>query len=35
MNLSQNYTFWFCVGSQELYGPQVLDNVASRAREMV
>ena len=35
MNLSQNYTFWFCVGSQELYGPQVLDNVASHAREMV
>ncbi|NLG57089.1 MAG: L-arabinose isomerase [Clostridiales bacterium] len=35
MKLSQDYTFWFCVGSQELYGPQVLDNVARHSREMV
>ena len=29
-----NYSFWFVVGSQFLYGPEVLDTVASRASEM-
>ena len=30
----QEYTFWFVVGSQFLYGPEVLDTVAERAAEM-
>ena len=28
------YEFWFVVGSQDLYGPQVLETVAERAAEM-
>ncbi|MBQ6562479.1 MAG: L-arabinose isomerase [Clostridia bacterium] len=28
------YSFWFVVGSQFLYGPDVLETVASRAQEM-
>ncbi len=31
----RNYEFWFVVGSQFLYGPEVLETVASRAAEMV
>ncbi len=30
----KNYEFWFVVGSQFLYGPEVLDTVAQRAYEM-
>ena len=30
----EKYEFWFVVGSQFLYGPEVLDIVASRAAEM-
>lgn len=30
----KNYEFWFVVGSQFLYGPEVLDTVAARAQEM-
>nr|WP_325238684.1 L-arabinose isomerase [uncultured Oscillibacter sp.] len=30
----KQYQFWFVVGSQFLYGPEVLDTVAARAREM-
>ena len=30
----RDYTFWFVVGSQYLYGPEVLETVASRAQEM-
>jgi len=30
----KEYQFWFVVGSQFLYGPEVLDTVAARAREM-
>ena len=30
----KNYQFWFVVGSQFLYGPEVLDTVAARAQEM-
>ncbi len=30
----RNYEFWFVVGSQFLYGPEVLDTVAKRAEEM-
>ena len=29
-----NYEFWFAVGSQFLYGPEVLETVETRAREM-
>ena len=28
------YEFWFVVGSQFLYGPEVLETVAGRAQEM-
>ena len=31
----KNYKFWFCVGSQDLYGDEVLANVATHAKEMV
>ena len=30
----RNYEFWFVVGSQFLYGPEVLETVEARAREM-
>lgn len=30
----QDYEFWFVVGSQFLYGPEVLETVAARAQEM-
>ncbi|MDD3214330.1 MAG: L-arabinose isomerase, partial [Eubacteriales bacterium] len=30
----RDYEFWFVVGSQFLYGPEVLDTVAARAAEM-
>ena len=30
----EKYEFWFVVGSQFLYGPEVLDIVAERAAEM-
>ena len=30
----KKYEFWFVVGSQFLYGPEVLDTVAKRAEEM-
>lgn len=30
----QDYEFWFVVGSQFLYGPEVLETVAHRAAEM-
>ena len=30
----KDYTFWFVVGSQFLYGPEVLETVAARAQEM-
>ncbi len=33
MNL-KDFEFWFIVGSQYLYGPEVLDTVATRAQEM-
>ena len=32
--IHMKYTFWFVVGSQFLYGPEVLDTVAKRAEEM-
>ena len=30
----KHYEFWFVVGSQSLYGPEVLETVARRAQEM-
>ena len=30
----KKYEFWFIVGSQMLYGPEVLDTVVNRAKEM-
>ena len=30
----KEYEFWFVVGSQFLYGPEVLETVAARAAEM-
>ena len=33
MSMKQ-YEFWFVVGSQFLYGPEVLETVARRAAEM-
>lgn len=35
MKTLKNYEFWFVVGSQFLYGPEVLATVEARAREMV
>ncbi len=34
MKPMKEYTFWFVVGSQHLYGPEVLETVAARAEEM-
>ena len=34
MKKMKDYEFWFVVGSQFLYGPEVLDTVAKRAAEM-
>lgn len=34
MKTLKDYEFWFVVGSQFLYGPEVLDTVARRAGEM-
>ncbi|MDO5328764.1 MAG: L-arabinose isomerase [Coriobacteriia bacterium] len=31
----KDYQFWFVVGSQDLYGPEVLETVSKRAEEMV
>ena len=32
--MNNNYEFWFCVGSQDLYGDEVLKNVGEHARIM-
>ena len=32
--MNNNYNFWFVVGSQFLYGPEVLETVEERAKEM-
>lgn len=34
MKTMKDYEFWFVVGSQFLYGPEVLETVATRAAEM-
>ena len=35
MKANKNYKFWFCAGSQDLYGDAVLANVATHTKEMV
>ncbi len=35
MKAVKNYKFWFCAGSQDLYGDAVLENVARHTKEMV
>ena len=35
MKALKDYKFWFCVGSQDLYGDEVLEHVAIHAKEMV
>ncbi len=35
MKLSKNYKFWFCTGSQDLYGDECLRNVAEHSRIIV
>jgi L-arabinose isomerase len=35
MKLKRQYQFWFCIGSQDLYGEEVLRNVAEHGRIMV
>ncbi len=32
--MKEQYEFWFVVGSQTLYGEEVLETVAARAEEM-
>ena len=34
-NPFENKEVWFAVGSQELYGPETLEQVATQAREIV
>lgn len=29
----KNYKFWFCTGSQDLYGDECLANVAAHSKE--
>ena len=35
MKLQKNYKFWFCTGSQDLYGDECLANVAEHSRKIV
>ncbi|MEY8518882.1 L-arabinose isomerase [Lachnospiraceae bacterium 29-84] len=35
MKLQRNYKFWFCTGSQDLYGDECLRNVAEHSRIIV
>ena len=35
MLLSKDYKFWFCTGSQDLYGDECLANVAEHSKKMV
>ena len=35
MLLQKEYKFWFCTGSQDLYGDECLNNVAAHSKEMV
>lgn len=35
MDLQRNYKFWFCTGSQDLYGDECLANVAEHSKKIV
>ena len=35
MKLQKDYKFWFCTGSQDLYGDECLAHVAAHSKEMV
>lgn len=35
MKLQKNYKFWFCTGSQDLYGEECLSHVAAHSKEIV
>ena len=35
MKLQKDYKFWFCTGSQDLYGDECLANVAAHAKQIV
>ena len=35
MKEMKKYQFWFCTGSQDLYGEECLKKVAAHSREMV
>ncbi len=35
MLLTKNYKFWFCTGSQDLYGDECLSHVAAHSQEIV
>lgn len=35
MKLQKDYKFWFCTGSQDLYGDECLKNVAEHSRIIV
>ncbi len=35
MKLSKDYKFWFCTGSQDLYGDECLRNVAAHSKQIV
>ena len=35
MKLKKNYKFWFCTGSQDLYGDECLQNVAEHSKVIV
>lgn len=35
MHTKRNYEFWFCTGSQDLYGQETLDHVAEHSKRIV
>ena len=35
MKTQLNYKFWFCTGSQDLYGDECLEHVAAHSKEIV
>ncbi len=35
MNTAKNYRFWFCTGSQDLYGDECLRKVADHSAKIV
>ena len=35
METTKKYQFWFCTGSQDLYGDECLSHVAAHSKEIV